>query len=116
MRGGSIEIIQSGSTTFNGVVGETTALELPFLFRDADHAYHVLDGKVGQGLLDKLAPHGIQGLAFLENGWREMTNNRHPIRSHDSYAEHRRPRPRWRPFHGRIRERSLLAAQRAPDS
>ena len=45
------------------------------------HAYHVLDGKVGQSLLDKLAPYDIQGLAFLENGWREVTNNRHPVRS-----------------------------------
>jgi TRAP-type transport system periplasmic protein len=83
MRGGVIEIIQSGSTTFNGVVGETAVLEMPFLFRDAAHAYHVLDGKVGQSLLDKLAPHGIQGLAFLENGWREVTNNRGPVRSPD---------------------------------
>ena len=32
MRGGSIEIIQSGSTTFNGLVGETAALEMPFVF------------------------------------------------------------------------------------
>jgi TRAP-type transport system periplasmic protein len=83
MRGGVIDIIQSGSTTFNGVVGETAVLEMPFLFRDAAHAYHVLDGKVGQSLLDKLAPHGIQGLAFLENGWREVTNNRGPVRSPD---------------------------------
>lgn len=81
LRGGIIEIVQSGSTTFNGVVGETAALEMPFLFRDAEHAYRVLDGKIGQSLLDKLAPHGIQGLAFLENGWRELTNNRHPVRS-----------------------------------
>ena len=81
LRGGTIEIVQSGSTTFNGLVGETAALELPFLFRDAEHAYHVLDGKVGQSLLDKLGPFGIQGLAFLENGWRQVTNNRHPVRS-----------------------------------
>ena len=81
LRGGTIEIVQSGSTTFNGVVGETAALELPFLFRDAEHAYHVLDGKVGQSLLDKLTPYNIQGLAFLENGWREVTNNRHPVLS-----------------------------------
>lgn len=81
LRGGVIEIIQSGSTTFNGVVGETALLEMPFLFHDAQHAYRVLDGKVGQSLLDMLAPHGIQGLAFLENGWREMTNNRRPIHS-----------------------------------
>ena len=46
-----------------------------------EHAYRVLDGKVGQGLLDKLDPHGIKGLAFLENGWREVTNNRRPVRS-----------------------------------
>ena len=58
--------LQTGSTTFNGLVGEPAALEMPFLFRDADHAYHVLDGKVGQSLLDKLGPFGIQGLAFLE--------------------------------------------------
>ena len=81
MRGGSIEIIQSGSTTFNGLVGETAALEMPFVFESSEHAYRVLDGKVGQGLLDKLDPFGIKGLAFLENGWREMTNNRHPIAS-----------------------------------
>jgi TRAP-type transport system periplasmic protein len=81
LRGGTIEIVQSGSTTFNGLVGETSALELPFLFRDSQHAYHVLDGKVGQGLLDKLGPFDVQGLAFLENGWRQVTNNRHPVRS-----------------------------------
>lgn len=83
MRGGSVEIIQSGSTTFNGLVPETAALELPFLFRDAAHAYKVLDGKVGQGLLDKLDQHGIKGLGYLENGWREVTNNRRPVRSHE---------------------------------
>ena len=41
----------------------------------------MLDGKVGQSLLDKLGPFGVQGLAFLENGWRQVTNNRHPVRS-----------------------------------
>ena len=86
MRGGSIEIIQSGSTTFNGLVGETAALEMPFVFESSEHAYRVLDGKVGQSLLDKLDPFGIKGLAFLENGWREVTNNRHPVRSAEDIA------------------------------
>jgi tripartite ATP-independent transporter DctP family solute receptor len=111
LRGGSIEIIQSGSTTFNGVVGETTALELPFLFRDADHAYHVLDGKVGQSLLDKLSPHGIQGLAFLENGWREMTNNRRPIRSNED-IKGLKIRTTPNPFH--IQAFQLLGANPVP--
>ena len=111
MRGGSVEIIQSGSTTFNGLVGETAALELPFLFRDAGHAYRVLDGKVGQGLLDKLDQHGIKGLAFLENGWREVTNNRRPVRSHED-IKGLKIRTTPNPFH--IQAFQLLGANPVP--
>jgi TRAP-type transport system periplasmic protein len=78
-RGGSIDIVISGSSNFNGMVPATAALELPFLFRDSAHAYKVLDGKVGQDLLDELSKHGLKGLAYFENGWREMTNNRKPL-------------------------------------
>ena len=111
LRGGSIEIVQSGSTTFNGLVGETAALELPFLFRDAEHAYRVLDGKVGQSVLDKLAPHGVQGLAFLENGWREVTNSRRPVRSHED-IKGLKIRTTPNPFH--IQAFQLLGANPVP--
>jgi TRAP-type transport system periplasmic protein len=111
MRGGSIEIIQSGSTTFNGLVGETAALELPFLFRDSEHAYHVLDGEIGQSILDKLDPHGVKGLAFLENGWREVTNNRRPVRSHED-IKGLKIRTTPNPFH--IRAFELLGANPVP--
>ncbi len=79
VRGGTIDIVQSGSTTFNSVLGETAVLELPYLFRSPEHAYSVLDGEIGQDLLDKLGGLGMQGLAFLENGWRSLTNNRRPV-------------------------------------
>jgi TRAP-type transport system periplasmic protein len=111
MRGGSIEIIQSGSTTFNGLVGETAALELPFLFRDSEHAYHVLDGEIGRSILDKLDPHGVKGLAFLENGWREVTNNRRPVRSHED-IKGLKIRTTPNPFH--IRAFELLGANPVP--
>ena len=80
-RGGSIDIVISGSSNFNGMVPATAALELPFLFRDSAHAYKVLDGKIGQGLLDELGKHSLKGLAYFENGWREMTNNKKPIQT-----------------------------------
>ena len=111
VRGGSVEIVQSGSTTFNGLVGETAALELPFLFRDAGHAYRVLDGKVGQDLLDKLDQHGLKGLAFLENGWREVTNNRRPVRSHED-IKGLKIRTTPNPFH--IQAFQLLGANPVP--
>ncbi len=80
-RGGTIDIVSSGASNFNGIVPNTAALELPFVFRSAQHAYKVLDGAVGTGVLGELAPHGLKGLAYWENGWRSFTNNKRPIRT-----------------------------------
>jgi tripartite ATP-independent transporter DctP family solute receptor len=53
------------------------------MFKDTAHAYRVLDGKVGQDMLDKLDAFGMKGLAFWDNGWRNMTNNLRPITKPD---------------------------------
>lgn len=82
-RGGSIDGVISGSTNFNGIVAQTAALELPFVFRDSAHAYKVLDGRIGQGLLDDLGKHNLKGLAYFENGWRVLTNNKRPVNTPD---------------------------------
>jgi len=53
------------------------------MFKDSAHAYRVLDGKVGQEMLDKLGEFGMKGLAFWDNGWRELSNNKHPVKTPD---------------------------------
>ena len=78
-RGGTIDLVSSGASNFNGIVPHTAAMELPFVFRNAQHAYNVLDGAVGTGVLNDLAPHGLKGLAYWENGWRAFTNNKRPV-------------------------------------
>lgn len=83
VRGGTIDIVSSGASNYNGIVANTAAMELPFVFRNASHAYNVLDGAVGTGVLNELAPHGLKGLAYWENGWRAFTNNKRPVRSPD---------------------------------
>ena len=80
-RGGAIDIVFSGSSNFNGIVPQTALLEMPFVFRDSAHAYKVLDGTVGQSLLDELGKHSLKGLAYFENGWRALTNNKRPVRT-----------------------------------
>ena len=80
-RGGTIDIVSSGASNYNGIVANTAAMELPFVFRNAQHAYNVLDGAVGTGVLNELQPHGLKGLAYWENGWRAFTNNKRPIRT-----------------------------------
>ena len=80
-RGGTIDIVSSGASNYNGIVANTAAMELPFVFRSAQHAYTVLDGPVGTGVLNELAPHGLKGLAYWENGWRAFTNNKRPVKT-----------------------------------
>ena len=79
VRGGTIDIVSSGASNYNGIVPNTAAMELPFVFRSAQHAYTVLDGSIGTGVLNELAPHGMKGLAYWENGWRAFTNNKRPV-------------------------------------
>ena len=79
VRGGTIDIVSSGASNYNGIVPNTAAMELPYVFRSAQHAYTVLDGAVGTGVLNELAPHGMKGLAYWENGWRAFTNNKRPV-------------------------------------
>jgi tripartite ATP-independent transporter DctP family solute receptor len=83
VRGGTIDIVSSGASNYNGIVPNTAAMELPFVFRNAAHAYNVLDGAVGTGVLNELAPHGMKGLAYWENGWRAFTNNKRPVTKPD---------------------------------
>jgi tripartite ATP-independent transporter DctP family solute receptor len=81
VRGGTIDMAVSGSGNFTGLVPLIGILDLPYLFAGTEHAYKVLDGPVGQSLLAKLEPLGMKGLAFWDNGWRQMTNSKHPIKA-----------------------------------
>lgn len=80
-RSGIIDIAMSGLNNFTGLVPQAGALELPFMFPTRDTAYAVLDGEIGQGLAAEFTQHGLKVLGFPENGYRNMTNNRGPIRT-----------------------------------
>ena len=55
--------------------------DLPFLFPTPQSADYVLDGPVGQNLLKQLDDIGIVGLAFWENGYRQLTNSAKAVAS-----------------------------------
>lgn len=62
-------------------VEEMAVFELPFLFPSPEAAYAVLDGPIGQELLDKLADVNLKGLAYAERGFRNLTNSQRPVHS-----------------------------------
>lgn len=81
VRGGTIDLCTSGTPYYTGMVGRMNVLDLPYIFNSAEHAYKVLDGAIGRGLLDELEGHGLKGLAYWEVGFRSLTNSRRPVRT-----------------------------------
>ena len=60
-------------------VEEMAVFELPFLFPSPQAAYDVLDGPIGQELLDKLSEVNLKGLAYAERGFRNLTNSERQV-------------------------------------
>lgn len=84
LQAGNLDIGWFSSGNLSGFVQDLMLLDMPFLFRDDDHIEKVLTGPVGQNLLEQISGlHGLVGLAFHLDGWRQITNNLRPINSID---------------------------------
>ena len=78
---GSVDMVITSTGPLGNFVPEVLALDLPFLFRDYDHARAVLDGEIGQELLAKIDENNLVALAWAENGFRHVTNSQRPVRT-----------------------------------
>jgi tripartite ATP-independent transporter DctP family solute receptor len=74
---GTIDLAVVSTGPLNTFSLQIGVLDLPFLFRNADHVDKVLDGPIGSNLLASLEK--IKGLAFMENGFRHFTTSKRPI-------------------------------------
>lgn len=77
--GGAQEMMVGSTATLVGTVKEFALWDAPFLFANVEEADAVLDGPVGQKLMDSLQAKGLVGLVYWENGFRNLTNSRHAI-------------------------------------
>ena len=79
LQGGVQEFSIQATSPFVGTVRDYGMLDFFFIFSNEKQADAVLDGPVGQKLLAKNLDKGLVGLVFLENGFRNITNNKRPI-------------------------------------
>lgn len=63
----------------------TQIMDFPFLFDSNKQAQAVLDGEIGNEISGKLAEQGIKVIAWLEGGFSNTTNNKHPITKPDDF-------------------------------
>jgi TRAP-type transport system periplasmic protein len=79
MRLGTLALSANSQGATSGAVPEFALLGLPFLFKDLNHAYRVVDGPVGQKLGDAANNKGLVLLSLWDNGIRHTSNNKRPI-------------------------------------
>ncbi len=78
---GTVEAAIVSTGALSNFVGDVGIVDIPFLFRDTAHARAVLDGKFGQDLLGKFKQRGLVALAWGEQGFRHLTNNKVAVKS-----------------------------------
>ncbi|KQW61988.1 MULTISPECIES: TRAP transporter substrate-binding protein [unclassified Ensifer] len=79
LQGGVIEMTVLNAGILASNVKQFGAVDLPFLFNNGEEADKVMDGPFGTGLADLLPDTGLVGLGYWELGFRNLTNNRHPV-------------------------------------
>jgi TRAP-type C4-dicarboxylate transport system substrate-binding protein len=67
--GGAQEMMVGSTATLVGITKEMAIWDTPFLFNNGKEADAVLDGPVGQKIMDKLQEKGLVGLVYWENGF-----------------------------------------------
>lgn len=80
---GALQMPRVSVGTLGPVVDDLNVLNLPFLFRDTAHMNKVVDGAIGQELLDKVTNHPaakLIGLCWMDAGARSFYDTKRPIK------------------------------------
>jgi tripartite ATP-independent transporter DctP family solute receptor len=83
---GAIQMARVSVGALGPVIDDLNVFNLPFLFRNTAHMQKVIDGEIGQELLDKVSQNpkaGLIGLCWMDAGARSLYDTKKPIKSID---------------------------------
>ncbi len=81
---GALQLARVSVGALGPVVDELNVFNLPYLFRNTAHMQKVIDGPLGQELLDKVTSNpkaGLVGLCWMDAGARSLYDTKKPIRT-----------------------------------
>jgi C4-dicarboxylate-binding protein DctP len=76
---GTVQMAAPSFSKFTGLVPQLALFDLPFLFKNDEHLHKVLDGEVGQKLLELVNKKGYVALAYWDNGFKQLTDSKRPL-------------------------------------
>ena len=83
---GVIDLNRISLGPFNNIIEETKVPSLPYIFRSVEHMHKVMDGPIGQEILDAFRKHKLVGLCFYDGGARSFYNSQKPITKKEDLA------------------------------
>jgi tripartite ATP-independent transporter DctP family solute receptor len=81
---GAVQLLRVSAGAVGPVVDEINVVNMPFLFRNTAHAEKIMDGPIGQELLDKITANanaGLVALCWMDSGARSLYNTKRPIKT-----------------------------------
>lgn len=76
---GSLDMTKVSVGVMENFAPKLKVLGLPFLFRDREHSFKVLDGPIGQNLLNEGTKYWLKGLGYYDAGSRSFYTMNKPI-------------------------------------
>lgn len=80
---GTIQMAIPSTSALAGFDKRIQVLDLPYLFTTREAAFEAVDGELGEKLNGYLADKGFAVIGYQENGFRHVTNSKHPIKTPD---------------------------------
>src|SRR6266702_3216042 len=81
---GAIQMLRVSVGSMGPIVDDINVVNMPFLFKDTAHAQKMMDGPIGQELLDKISESpkaGLVALCWMDSGARSLYNTKRPIKT-----------------------------------
>jgi len=80
---GAIAFARVSVGALGPVIDDLNVFNLPYVFRNTEHMQHVIDGPIGQELLDKVSNSGkgLVGLCWMDAGARNFYDTKKPIKT-----------------------------------
>lgn len=76
---GGIDFMRMSLSPLAEFVPKLNVLQLPYLYRDADHMWQVLDGKIGEDFINSFEGSNLVALSWYDAGARNFYNSVRPI-------------------------------------
>lgn len=83
LQNGSLAMTKTSAAAMENFIPEMAVYGLPYVFRDANHYWAVLNGEVGQSLLRKGESKFLRGLCYYDGGSRNFYTKERPIKTPD---------------------------------